>query len=120
MEIKLDYHRMAQMVYAMAALRKFETDEERIIGRHEEPALMRMFERALIEVALRLSPAVTSINASAATITLESLSPMAHQMLESAVTRMVLSDLHLSDEDPQTYIQILRAMTSPLPRLTQN
>lgn len=120
MEIKLDYHRMAEMVYAMAALKTFETGAERIIGRREEPALMRMFERALLEVSLRLRPAVKSINTSAATIEIDASEPLAHRMLEAAVTRTVMAQLHLSDDDPETYILILRAMTSPLPRLTQN
>lgn len=117
MEIKLDYHRMADMVYAMSALRAFETGAERIIGRHEEPALMRMFERTLLEVSLKLRPAVRAINTSAGSIDLDLSEPIAHQMLEAAVTRTVLADLRLSDEDPQPYVNALRALSGQLPKI---
>lgn len=120
MEIKLNYVRMADMVYATAALKSFETGAERVIGRREEPALIRMFKRALLEVSIQLRPAVRVLNTASGTISLDVSEPLAHQMLEAAVLKKVLSRLSLTDDDPETYVRILRGLTSPLPKLKQN
>ena len=111
---------MANMVYAVAALKTFETGAERVIGRHEEPALMRMFESALFDICVRLRPAVKEVNTITWAVNLDVSEPLAHQMLEAAVVQKVLSQLNLTKDDPEIYVRILSALTTLLPRLTQN
>ena len=120
MEIKLDYQRMADTVYAMAALKTFETGAERIIGRREEAALTRMFEHTLLEISLSLGAAVKSVNVTAGKIEIDAEGPTVHQMLEAAVTGRVLEELRLTDDDPQPYLDSLRGMTRKFPKLAQN
>lgn len=111
---------MADMVYASAALKAFETGAERIIGRSEEAALTRMFERSFLEVSIRLRPAVIALNSSTGAISLDLSDPMAHQMYEAAVLQTVLARLNLTDANPETYIRFLSRLASKLPKLSQN
>lgn len=63
MKIQLDYTRIADTIYALAALRALNSaSPQRIIGRNEEPALRQIIQRSLVSTALTLSPYVTALD----------------------------------------------------------
>ena len=120
MEIKLDYQRMADTVYALSALRAIETGSDRIIGRDEEEALFRRFEWALTEICIAMGPAVKKLNAREGIAEIETAGALIHKALEAAVVQSVLSDLGLSADSPSLYLRILRSLVYSLPYLTRN
>lgn len=119
MEIKLDYNRMADTVYALAALKTFETGAERVIGRNEEAALLRMFARALLDVSLHLGRQVKAIDSQAGRIEIDSAEPLLHRLVESAVLHSVLLELNLTDAEPDVYLRTIRGLLRTLPRLAK-
>ncbi len=120
MEVKLDYQRMADTVYALSALRAIETGGERIIGRDEETALFRRFEWALAEVCVALGSVVTAMNAREGIVELDASGPLLHKTFEGAVLQSVLFDLRLTEEPPGIYTKVLRGLVYSLPYLRRN
>ena len=120
MELRLDYQRMADTVYAISALRAINTGRDNIIGRDEEEALFRRFQWALTEVCVAIGPAVKSMNAREGVVIVETEGSLVHRALETAVTQAVLADLGLNDDNPAIYLRILRGLVYSLPYLTKN
>lgn len=122
MEVQLDYQRMADAVYALAALRALETGaENRMIGRDEEEALLRRFEWALTEICLRLGSAVKELDARRGRAVIEPGGDMVYRALEWAVQQTVLADLGLTRDSPAGAVALLQRLVAvPPPYLSRN
>lgn len=116
-EVRLDYLRMAESVYALAALRALEAggDERRVIGRDEEPALVRRFEWALVEVCLQLGEVVRTLDATQGRVELAAAGSgeLIFRALESAVLKRVLAEVGLErPEGSAEVLKLLRELTA--------
>lgn len=118
MEIQLDYDMMAESVYALSALAAFETGGERVIGRNEGNALRNRFQLALMDVCLKLRPAVKRLLAHTGLVELTADGDSVHHALSAAVLQRVLAELGLdTEETAEKYMRLLKSMVDPLPYL---
>lgn len=115
MKLQIDYDRLADSVFALAAMKALESGSHAVIGRHESAALRRRFENSLVKVALGLSPFVAALNPEEGTMEIEGGYPFLHRHVENAMLACVENDLGLSRTDLGAMLAGIRLLLNGRP-----